>query len=48
MMGHFLETLGGDPATAADELQERPDLLRRRRRAEGDQQHGVDGAHPSF
>ena len=42
---HRLEPLGGDAAAARDDLEERSDLVRRRRPAEGDEQHGIDGAH---
>ena len=41
----LLHPLGGNAAPARDDLEERPDLVRRRRPAEGDQQHRVDAAH---
>ena len=37
----ILEPLGRDPPPARDELEEGPDLVRRRRPAEGDEQDGV-------
>ena len=41
----LLEPLGRDAPAARDDLEERPDLVRARRAAEGDEQDGVDRAH---
>jgi hypothetical protein len=41
----LFEPLGRNAAPAGDDLEKGPDLVRRRRAAEGDQQHRVDEAH---
>ena len=42
-MRDFLDALGRDAPAAQDVLEERPDVRRRVRAAEGDHEHGVEG-----
>ena len=45
VVGDLVQPPGGNVPPARDDLQEGPDLVGRRRSAEGDQQHRVDAPH---